>query len=239
KHKGCYDRLFRKKVKYHVLSYKMKQKLMTNDILDENIQVITPAIDINLFKPAIEIIPKNDIINIVCVSRLHWVKGLNYALEAMSLLKKEGIQFKFTIIGSGEEQERLVFAAYQLGIIDDVVFTGKLTQEEIIFHLNQADLYVQYSIQEGFGNAVLEAQALGVFCIVSDADGLQENVLHEKTGLIVPKRNPIALVNAIKTTRDFDAKKIESINNFAIERAKKDFNLERQNKAFGNFYNKR
>jgi len=236
KHEGCYDLLFRKKVKYHVLSYKMKQKLMANDILDENILVITPAIDINLFKPAIEILPKSDTINIVCVSRLHWVKGLHYVLEALSLLKQEEIKFKFTIIGAGEERERLVFAAYQLGIIDEVIFAGKLTQKEIIFHLSHADIYVQYSIQEGFGNAVLEAQALGLLCVVSDADGLQENVLHEKTGLIVPKRNPIALANAIKTARNFDDKKSKKIKGFAIDRVKKEFNLGKQNDLFLEFY---
>ena len=51
-------------------------------------------------------------------------------------------------------------------------------------------IYLQYSIQEGFCNAVLEAQALGLLTIVSDAEGLPENVIHGETGWVVPKRKP-------------------------------------------------
>ena len=49
--------------------------------------------------------------------------------------------------------------------------------------MKNSDVYIQSSVQEGFGNAVLEAQASGLCCIVSDAEGLSENVLNEKTGL--------------------------------------------------------
>ncbi|MBK7870836.1 MAG: glycosyltransferase family 4 protein [Saprospiraceae bacterium] len=56
-------------------------------------------------------------------------------------------------------------------------------------YYEKADIYLQYSIQEGFCNAVLEAQAMGLLCIVSDAEGLPENILHGQTGWVVPKGN--------------------------------------------------
>ncbi|NRA94040.1 MAG: glycosyltransferase, partial [Psychroserpens sp.] len=45
KHNNCYNILFSKQLKYHVLSKKMKEKLMAHQIAEDKIQVITPAID--------------------------------------------------------------------------------------------------------------------------------------------------------------------------------------------------
>src|SRR5690606_3559111 len=123
------------------------------------------------------------------VSRLHYIKGLDYILEALSLLKKEGYDFQFTIIGDGNEKERLQFAVHQLGLADCVVFAGKLLPEQVKATLNTTDVYLQYSLQEGFCNAVLEAQAMGLLCVVSSAEGLSENVLDNETGFVVEKQN--------------------------------------------------
>ena len=102
------------------------------------------------------------------------------------------------IIGDGSEYERLVFAAYQLGIKDHVTFAGILPQVDVKKQLEHSDMYLQYSIQEGFCNAVLEAQAMGLLCIVSNAEGLAENVLDGKTGWVLPKRQPELLAEKIK-----------------------------------------
>ena len=236
KHKDCYKVLFTKRVQYHVLSNKMKQKLMDYNISEAFVKVITPAIDIDVFETERNQYKNTKILNIVCVSRLHWVKGLNYLLEALSILKQENIDFKLTIIGSGEEKERLVFAANQLGISPHVTFTGKLSQSEVINYLKKANIYVQYSIQEGFGNSVLEAQAMGLPCVVSDADGLQENVLHEKTGLVVPKRDPKAFANAIRQINNLDVKNKQVMSDFAVKRVRNNFNLNKQNALFLKFY---
>ena len=236
KHKNCYDILFSKRVKYHVLSNKMKIKLIDNGIVDSTIEVITPAIDISVFKNADRKIIKKGILNLVCISRLHWVKGVNYLLDALRILKEEGVSFRCAIIGDGEDRERLIFAAHQLNILDYVTFTGRLTQDKVVEYLNNTDLYLQYSIQEGFGNAALEAQAMGIPCVVSDADGLQENVLHKKTGLVVPRRNPEALAQAIQDLNHLEIEKRQLMTDFAIQRVRNDFNLDKQIALFLEFY---
>ena len=72
---------------------------------------------------------------------------------------------------------------------------GRKTHDGVKTHLEWADIYIQPSIQQGFCNAVLEAQAMGLLCIVTDADGLSNNVVEGKTGWFVPKRSPNALAN--------------------------------------------
>ncbi|WP_431135837.1 glycosyltransferase family 4 protein [Psychroserpens mesophilus] len=235
KHKACYELLFTKKVYYHVLSNQMKNMLNQKGITNSKIKVITPAIDVSFFQPK-ENTPINQRVEILTIARLHWVKGLEYTLEALSLLKKEGLDFKYTIIGEGEEYERLIFAAHQLAIKDQVVFKGKTSPENVKKELQQADIYIQYSIQEGFGNAVLEAQASGLLCVVSDAGGLRENVLDTKTGWVVPKRNPRALANTIQKVIDMTFIDQQKIQENAINRIEKEFHLKQQQQSFVKFY---
>src|SRR5690554_2774600 len=103
KNKSCYSILFSKEVKYHVLSDAMKKGLISQGVLEENIIKITPAIDIQLFEKAET--PNNKIIQLTTISRLHFIKGLDYILEALALLKQENIPFYFSIIGDGSEKE--------------------------------------------------------------------------------------------------------------------------------------
>ena len=235
KYKDCYKTLFEKEVKYHVLSEAMKKGLKEKLIPKNKIFKITPAIDIKLFDCKINK-QLNKKIHFTTISRLHYIKGLDYVLEALSLLKKEGFNFQFTIIGDGAEKERLQFAAYQLNIIDNVNFIGKLAPDQVKEELLKTDIYVQYSLQEGFCNAVLEAQCMGLLCIVSDADGLVENILNEKTGWVVPKRNPILLAKKMKDIIELSEESKNEIRLNAIERVKKEFNLTEQKVAFDNFY---
>ncbi|NHN26174.1 glycosyltransferase family 4 protein [Flavobacterium jejuense] len=235
KNVGCYKILFSKKVKYHVLSEGMKSDLMNQLIPEENIIKITPAIDTNLFfnENSFENMP-----TFLTVARLHWIKGLDYILEAFSILNKRGFDFQYKIIGDGAEKERLQFLVHQLELNNKVHFLGKLEQDEVKQELLKTSYYIQYSHQEGFCNAVLEAQAMGKVCIVSDADGLIENVLDKKTGFVVPKRNPEALANKIEAVFNLNRDVKEFLIEKAVERIKSNFTFEKQINQFMDFYTK-
>lgn len=237
KHPGCYDILFKKDIQYHVLSQEMKQELLDNKISSNKIQVITPAIDTQFFKFNV-LSKKKSPMQLITVARLHWKKGLEYTLEALAHLKYKGIDFHYTIIGAGSEKERLVFAAYQLGILEHITFTGKLEQTEVKKLLEQATIYLQYSIQEGFCNAVIEAQSLGLLCVVSNAEGLAENVLDAKTGWVVSKRNPELLAKKIEAIIKLSEEEKQEVRETAIARVNKEFGLKKQHEAFVHFYTK-
>ncbi|GGD15018.1 glycosyltransferase family 4 protein [Flavobacterium orientale] len=235
KNSGCYSKLWSKTVRYHVLSESMKLGLISYGIPDSSIFIIPPAIDTAFFSPHPAFQP-NKSLQILTIGRLHWIKGLDYTLEALALLHLKGVAFHYTIIGTGQEEERLRFTAHQLGIDPFVTFAGKQSSEYIKKQLEQTDVYVQYSIQEGFGNAVLEAQAMGVYCIVSDAEGLEENVMHGNTGSVVPKRNPKALADGIKAFLGIAAIEKVKSSEQAIARVKRDFSVEKQELKFKAFY---
>jgi len=235
KHQECYKLLFLKKVYYHVLSNKMKLILINKGISKSMISVITPALDVTYFQPK-RLRQLSQPIQMVTVARLHWVKGLEYTLESLAILKKNGLEFKYTIIGDGDEYERLIFLVHQLGIKKQVMFKGKISQIEVKKELERADIYIQYSVQEGFGNAALEAQAMGLLCVVSDADGLNENVLDAKTGWVVPRRNPLALANTITKIIEMPFVDQKKIQENAMNRIKKEFHISKQQQSFVSFY---
>ncbi|MBX2898804.1 MAG: glycosyltransferase family 4 protein [Cyclobacteriaceae bacterium] len=236
KQRGCYSLLWKTVDVVHVISDDLATLLYREGLSSEiSLRKITPAIDIEKFKID-QIKPKSSLLKLVTVCRLHWKKGLEYTLEALAILKESNLRFHYTVIGEGEERERLIYAVHQLGLQDQVTFAGRCDQNAIIELLKSADLYLQYSIQEGFCNAVLEAQAMGLLCIVSDAEGLPENVLHNYTGWVVPKRKPALLANRIHEVSKLSDEKALEVRLRAIERVKAEFNIDKQCNEFRDFY---
>ena len=236
KHPNCYVRLWKKVSKIHVISDDIAALVYKNGFQDQApIIKITPAIDTQYFSALKEKVYEAPI-QMITVARLHWKKGLDYTLEALALLKQAGISFEYRIIGTGPEEEALKFACYQLGLQEEVFFLGKLEHFEVKQWLEQSHLYIQYSIQEGFCNAVLEAQAMGLLCVVSDAEGLEENVQDEYSGWVVPKLKIDLLSKKLIEVIQLYNKEKTKIAEQAIIRVKEHFGIENQKQAFQKFY---
>lgn len=236
KHPECYKRLWTKVAKIHVISDDIAKLVYKHGFQDQAPLVkITPAIDPQFFS-ATEKGSFDAPIKIVTVARLHWKKGLDYTLEALALLKQAGVSFEYCIIGTGPEEEALKFACYQLGLQESVRFLGKLSPTDVKKELSTSQIYIQYSVQEGFCNAVIEAQAMGLLCVVSDAEGLSENVLHKVTGFVVPKRRPKDLVNTIEKLLYLPDNLKTNMRRAAILRVQESFSIENQKREFIDFY---
>ena len=236
KNPNCYNKLWNKVDKVHVISDDIADLVYKNGFQNkEKVVKICPAIDVSYFSNE-NGTGTNPTIQILTIARLHWKKGLEYTLEALALLKQKGVAFRYTIVGDGPEKERLLFAAHQLGLTDSINFVGKLEPAAVRQMLGDATLYVQYSIQEGFCNAVLEAQAMGKLCIVSDAEGLAENVIDGVTGFVVAKRNPVSLAEKIVEVGQMTESEKRMMTEKAISRVKNEFTLEQQQKEFLAFY---
>lgn len=102
--------------------------------------------------------------------------------------------FKLTIIGDGDEKQRMQEFVMQNQLNNDVCFKGKLTGDDLVQELNQHKCLIVPSLyNEAFGIVVLEGIACGCYCIVSDGDGLQENI--GDLGITFQKSNAEDLVN--------------------------------------------
>lgn len=237
KNPNCYSKLWQYVDKVHTNSdslwaLALKQKLPE---LTPYMKV-TPAIDIELFQSQKNTISYNDDPVFMTTGRLHYIKGFVSTLEALALLKTQGLNFIYKIVGDGEEYERIAFAVYQLGLRENVNFLGKLPHSQVQKELEEADIYLQYSLHEGFCNSVLEAQAMGKLCIVSNGGGFSENVLHGKTGWVVPKYSPYLLAKQIKNVLLMDDTLKATIAENARERVRDEFTIGKQQRKFMEFY---
>lgn len=234
---GVYSRLWRRLDKVHTISDSLYQKARFLG-LPESVpcEKIMPAIDASRFLHEKKHRGVTDFVKILTVARLQWVKGLEVAIDAMAILKSKGVNFRYTIVGDGEERERLLFARHQHGLMQEVIFAGQKDHTVVAEMMKEHDLYIQPSLQEGFCNAVLEAQASGLFCIVSDAGGLPENVLDKKTGWVVLRGCATALADMISKVSTMSNNEKENISRAAIERVKRDFTIDKQQSHFARFF---
>ena len=238
KNPKCYDLLWLNINKLHFISNDLLNLAYTNGF-KKNVpyQKITPAIDTSFFiNQSLKDASNKNLLQLMTIGRLHWKKDYTSIIIALKNLKDRGIDFEYTIIGDGPEEEKLKYLVYELGLINNIIFTGKISQKEILIYFKKSHFYLQYSLQEGFCNAVLEAQSMGVLPIVSNAEGLSENVLNNKTGWVIQKNSPKLLAEKIVEVINLPDSNKEKIRKQAIERIKKEFNIEKQQKEFIDFY---
>ncbi|HET9659102.1 MAG TPA: glycosyltransferase family 4 protein, partial [Thermomicrobiales bacterium] len=131
------------------------------------------------------------------VGRLVWKKGHEYSVEALAKLVEQGIEAELNIIGSGVQDRAIRFAAFDLGVLERVNLLGSKPRNEVRSEMRKADVFVMPSLSEGFGISALEAQAMKLPVVCSDAEGLPENVQDMVTGFVVPRRNSALLAERL------------------------------------------
>ena len=202
--------------------------------------LISPAIDLSRFSPDKSLISDADgtpekPVKILSVGRLEWKKGYEFALQAIKILKDQGVSCSYQVVGDGEHQNALYFARHQLGLEETVAFCGSLPHEKVMKQLNEADIFLHPSLSEGFCNAVVEAQAMGVPVVCSDAGGLKENVVDGESGFVVPRRDPQALAEKLALLARDPALR-QAMGTAGRKRVQSHFQLEDQLRAFESFY---
>lgn len=165
---------------------KIKARVVYNPVVNINILEASKA---SLSHPWFN---KKEIPIVLSVGRL--VKAKNYALLLQAIkLVLEKSKVNLVILGQGQEQESLEKLALQLHIKDNVDFVG--FEENPFKYMARADIFVNSSMREGFGNSIVEAMALGLPVISTNCSGPAEII--ENAGILVPVQDAGALADAI------------------------------------------
>jgi glycogen(starch) synthase len=130
------------------------------------------------------------------VGRLVRDKGVEVILEALCLLRMEGLYPRLTVAGLGPLEDVLRQAVDQAGLASQVEFVGKKTGKELSYLLNIHQILVVPSVwQEPFGIVALEGIACGCVVVGSDGGGLKEAI--GPCGVTFPNGNASALADRI------------------------------------------
>jgi glycosyltransferase involved in cell wall biosynthesis len=134
---------------------------------------------------------------LVAVSRHDPRKGLTILIRAMAHLRKDGIEFRACLIGGGILLERHRSLVRRLGLSHCVAVPGRVP--DVYPYLEQADVFVLPSLEEGSGSvSLLEAMQAGAAPVVTQVDGLPEDVIDGQSALLVEPNNVAALAAALR-----------------------------------------
>ncbi len=138
-------------------------------------------------------------LRIVSVGRLHWVKGFEYAVQAVQILRERGHRVSYTIVGGDQgAAEAVRLAVRDLQLQDVVTLAGHLPPRGVRDMIAASDVFLLPSLSEGAPIAVMEAMALGVPVVVTDVGGTSEIVADGTHGYVVPSRDPLAIAIAVE-----------------------------------------
>ena len=134
--------------------------------------------------------------DIICVARLIPQKGVDLLLEALAMLRVQGIRVTATVVGDGPCRGQLIEQARQLGLTGMVAFRGAKSREEVALEFRQHRVAVIPSrYEEAFGIVALEALASGCYVVASNRGGLPEAV--GPCGILFDPSKPDELARAI------------------------------------------
>lgn len=105
----------------------------------------------------------------------HRFKGISSLLKSLSQLKKKGVEVQALLVGDGNRRQAYMLEAAARGIADRTRFVGRISDDELPFYYNAADVLVLPSENsaEAFGMVLLEAMASGIPVIASDLPGVR------------------------------------------------------------------
>ena len=171
----------------------MRQDLLDNyHIQKDKIRLINNPLDIkkidkNLYSPK-ELLQQEKI-NLLSVGRMNFVKRFEAQLY---LLSKLDSQFHLTLLGEGEEEEKLKQLAKELKIEDRVSFLG--FQPNPYQYMQQADIFLLTSRYEAFPNVLLEANYCGLPIVAFDCSGGVGEIVEDNFNGFLVKDGDIELL---------------------------------------------
>jgi 1,2-diacylglycerol 3-alpha-glucosyltransferase len=130
--------------------------------------------------------------------RLDPEKKIGEILEAMAIARKE-TDFSFLIVGRGMEGPALEKMARELGIQDDVIFTGFVPDEDLPELYRLSNCFIIASTAELLSLGTLQAMATGLPVVAVKAGALPELVENGVNGYLFESGNLLAMVEGIRT----------------------------------------
>lgn len=125
------------------------------------------------------------------------VKRTDLFIKAAAIVSRMagGENIRWHIIGAGHLESEYRELASRENIFDKMIFAGRV--DDVASYLEKLQIGVLCSDSEGFSNALLEYMLKGCACVATSVGGNTEALVHDRTGLLVPPDNAIALAEAL------------------------------------------
>jgi len=208
---------------------KEKRNIINLGIKEDRIFVIPVNSDLNKFANAdgrsIRNIYMNGRFNnlLLYTGRLVQQKDVTTLLNALKLVLARKPSTLLLVVGSGPEEKDLKDLSVELGINNNVIFTGSVPHDAIPQYLAACDVYTISSIFEGTCIAMVEAMAAGKPVVATKFAGAEDLIVDGKNGFVVNQKDYKAMAEDILHILDYP----DEYKNIKI------YNHERLDKIFG------
>lgn len=160
--------------------------------LDKAVRIYNPVV---IPKPRIEDEVPTGRFRIGFIGRLEPVKNPLSLLEAVALIVDKGYDVELSVVGDGSQKQLLIDRANELKISDRVIIHG--FQDVPDRFIRKCNVYVQPSISEGFGLALVEAMGCAVPVIATAVGGAPEIIQDNHTGWLIHKTDAETIANKL------------------------------------------
>jgi len=130
-----------------------------------------------------DMILNDGIPNIVTVARLSFEKRLDKAIATHKNLEKNGIHFRWYVVGDGNERPKLEKLIHDAGLDGKFILLGE--RKNPYMYIKAADIFALLSSSEGFGMVIAEAKVLQKPILVTNFPAAKEQIKNGINGLIV------------------------------------------------------
>lgn len=219
--------LLKKATIIRVVSKRIRTDLIENfSLFSDKVVSLPIGADLSIFSPD-ETVKIEKII--LFVGRLVEEKFPMRFCEAAAPLLKKYSDFTAVVVGDGTEKEKMqkFFEAHDLS--NRVVFTGKLSPQDLATQYQKAYCLLHPSLREGWGMVMVEAMACGCPVVTTDTGCAGEVVQNMKNGIVVPVQDFSGLVSGLfyivehpEARENFSGQSIEDAKKWSFENMKDD-----------------
>lgn len=179
-------------------------KAQLADFLPKQIAVAPMGVNLSKIKRHSQYIPwqADKPCRIFSCGRLNPVKGHNYLIHAIELLRQRGFDARLQIVGEDEQggsgyHQELEKIIQNKSLTEYVELLGAVSEERIRQGLEEAHIFALASLNEGISVAVMEAMAMEMPVIVTDVGGMSELIDNGIDGILIPPEQPEKMADAI------------------------------------------
>lgn len=168
-----------------------------------------------------------------CTASFNVWKGHEYLVRALPDILREYPETQLVLIGDGPERKRIRELVLTKSLESHVHFLGHRTDAKVL--MAGLDVYVQPSIEEGFGLALVEAMAVGRAVVATDIGGMSQIVEHGTSGWLVRPGNSRDITDAVLSILASPAI-ATSFENNAVERVRTRYAIDHVVEAYDRVY---
>jgi glycosyltransferase involved in cell wall biosynthesis len=171
--------------------------------LDTPIHCIYHGIDLKLFSPDTDHTNCTPPYKLLTVARITEKKGLPTLYRALRILKDKEIPFSHTLIGDGDDKDKILQLITDLKLDDNCQWLGTRTHKEVLKQFEESDLFVlaceiaANGDRDGIPNVLVESLAMGVPGLSTTVSAIPEILIHRESGITVTPSDPHIMARQI------------------------------------------